>query len=114
MDTVAPQSSGSEPHDGPGAPSGDFEEALRTMVLGLAPRQFAVVQTWEAGDGQRDGCVAAWGVAYEDGHAQLTSPDGSLRFTLGSPEGAVRWFGVQPGVTARIVWLSGPDRVAAA
>ncbi|GAA2452691.1 hypothetical protein [Streptomyces macrosporus] len=114
MDTVSTPNSGPEPHDGPGTPTGDFEEALRAMVLDLAPRQFAVVQTWEAGDGQRDGCVVAWGVVYEDGHAQVTSPDGSLRFALGSPEGAVRWFGVQEGVTARIVWLSGPDRVVAA
>ncbi|PJE96773.1 hypothetical protein CUT44_16960 [Streptomyces carminius] len=87
---------------------------MRAMVLDLAPRQFAVVQTWEVGDGEQDGCVAAWGVAYEDGSAEVVSTDGVRRFGLASPERAVRWFGVKKeGVAARLVWLAAPDRTTA-
>ncbi len=115
MNTVSAQNSGPEPHGEPEAARfAGFEERLRALVVDLAPRQFAVVQVWDAGEGEPDGCVAAWGVVYEDGRTQVSSADGASRFVLGSPERAAWWFGRAEGVTARIVWLAGPDRVVTA
>ncbi|MEE1939361.1 hypothetical protein V1L54_08025 [Streptomyces sp. TRM 70361] len=115
LDAADPGLSGAVPHGGPAPLPGDFDEELRAVVLDLAPRQFAVVQTWEVGDGERDGRVVAWGVAYGDGSAEVVSTDGVRRFSLAAPERAVRWFGVKKeGVTARLVWLAAPDRTTAA
>ncbi|MFP8942967.1 hypothetical protein ACLIYM_16240 [Streptomyces fenghuangensis] len=115
MSTVSPQNGGPGPHGNPkAAGSGSFEEGLRAMVVDLAPRQFAVVQVWDAGDGELDGCVAAWGTVYEDGRTQVSGADGASRLVLGSPERAVWWFGREAGVTARFVWLAAPERAAAA
>ncbi|MFP8886006.1 hypothetical protein [Streptomyces mangrovi] len=115
MNTVSPQNGGPGPHGNPGAAgSGRFEEELRAMVVDLAPRQFAVVQVWDAGDGELDGCVAAWGTVYEDRCTQVSAADGASRLVLSSPERAVWWFGREAGVTARLVWLAAPERTAAA
>ncbi|MET9296851.1 hypothetical protein [Streptomyces sp. NPDC003077] len=57
-------------------------------------------------NGVADGEVAAWGMAYEDGGADVVGVGGRRRFSLGSAERAVWWFGQEPGVTARLVWFA--------
>lgn len=76
------------------------------LALDFAPQLFAVAQVSAPGTDEADGRVAAWGMAYEDGHAQVVSVEGGLRMRLRSPEGAVRWFARPEGVAARLVWLS--------
>jgi hypothetical protein len=73
------------------------------MVVEGAPKLFAVVH--ELGE-RVDGWVAAWGMAQDDG-VDVVPVDGRVRMALASPERAVRLFGGQQGVTARLVWV--PD-----
>lgn len=103
MATVSPQNSASEPFD--------FDGEVRSLVLDTAPRLFAVVQEFALDDGWRDAEVAAWGMAYQDGHADVTSVDGRRRFSLPSADRAMRHFALLEGVTARLVWLT-PSRAA--
>ncbi|MGR3934902.1 hypothetical protein [Streptomyces sp. BRA346] len=103
MATVSPQNPHSEPFD--------FDGEVRSLVLDTAPRLFAVVQEFALDGGWRDAEVAAWGIAYEDGHADVTSVDGRRRFSLPSPDRAMRHFARWEGVTARLVWLT-PSRAA--
>ena len=88
--------------------STDFRQELCDLVLDTAPRFFAVVQEWEEETGDLNGWVVAWGMAHEDGPADVLSVDGALRMRLGSPERALRLFSREAGVTARIVWLAAP------
>ncbi|MFI0774744.1 hypothetical protein [Streptomyces sp. NPDC021212] len=103
MATVSPQNPASE--------SFDFYQEVRELVLDTAPRLFAVVQEYVLDDGWRDAEVAAWGMAYQDGHADVTSVDGRRRFSLPSADRAIRHFALLEGVTARLVWLT-PSRAA--
>ena len=99
-----------------------FDKELCDLVLAIAPRVFAVVQEREVRPGLRDGCVAAWGMAFEEGPVHVTTADGAGQMVLNTPEGALRWFtgrGGEQGVTARLVWLNRPggatpDRAEAA
>ncbi|WPB90218.1 hypothetical protein [Streptomyces malaysiensis] len=86
-----------------------FDKELCELVLALAPRLFAVVQECEVRPGLKDGCVAAWGMAFGEGPVHVTTADGAGQMVLNSPERALRWFtrdGGENGVTARLVWLS--------
>jgi len=103
MVTVSPDQTAPEPFD--------FDQEVCALVLDTAPRLFAVVQEFALDDGWRDAEVAAWGMAYEDGRADVTSVDGRRRFSLPSPARATRHFALLEGVTARLVWLT-PSRAA--
>ncbi|MBO3679826.1 hypothetical protein [Streptomyces sp. NEAU-YJ-81] len=86
-----------------------FDKELCDLVLAIAPRIFAVVQEHEVRPGLKDGCVAAWGLAFDEGPVHVTTADGTGQMVLNSPERALRWFtrgGDEGGVTARLVWLS--------
>ncbi|WP_432047485.1 hypothetical protein [Streptomyces asiaticus] len=86
-----------------------FDKELRDLVLAVAPRIFAVVEECEVRPGLKDGCVAAWGVAFHGGPVHVITADGTGQMVLKSPERALRWFtrgGGEDGVTARLVWLS--------
>jgi len=88
-----------------------FDKELCDLVLAIAPRVFAVVQQREVRPGLKDGCVAAWGMAFEEGPVHVTTADGTGQMVLTSPERALRWFaggGGGQGVTARLVWLDRP------
>ncbi|MEU1805478.1 hypothetical protein [Streptomyces sp. NPDC019937] len=104
MGTVSPDHTAPEPFD--------FDQEVRSLVLDTAPRLFAVVQEFALDDGWRDAEVAAWGVAYQDGHADVTSVDARRRFSLPSPDRAIRHFALLDGVIARLVWLAPPRAVA--
>ncbi|MEU5023923.1 hypothetical protein [Streptomyces milbemycinicus] len=85
-----------------------FDKELCDLVVAVAPRIFAVVQEYEVGPGVKDGCVAAWGMAFDDGPVRVTTVDGDRQFVLNTPERALRWFagrGGEDAVSARLVWL---------
>ncbi|MEU0808242.1 hypothetical protein [Streptomyces sp. NPDC005970] len=85
-----------------------FDKELYDLVVAVAPRIFAVVQESEVDPGVRDGCVAAWGMAFDDGPVRVTTVDGTRQFVLNTPERALRWFtgrGGEEAVSARLVWL---------
>ncbi|MBP8537032.1 hypothetical protein [Streptomyces sp. MK37H] len=89
-------------------PSELFDKELCDLVLAIAPRIFAVIQECEVRPGLKDGCVAAWGIAFAEGPVHVTTADGIGQMVLNSPERALRWFtrgGGEDGVTARLVWL---------
>ncbi|MET9177282.1 hypothetical protein ABZX88_03520 [Kitasatospora aureofaciens] len=81
-------------------------------MLDTAPRLFAVVQVCGDGGADSDGWVVAWGLVDNDGPTHVVGIDGRARLTLASPERAVRHFGRQPGITARLVWLAHPGAAA--
>ncbi|MER7788244.1 hypothetical protein [Streptomyces sp. NPDC097640] len=87
-----------------------FDKELCELVVAVAPRIFAVVQEYEVDPGVKDGCVAAWGLAFDDGPVRVTTIDGTRQFVLNTPERALRWFagrgrGGEEEVSARLVWL---------
>ncbi|KJY29288.1 hypothetical protein [Streptomyces sp. NRRL S-495] len=89
-----------------------FDEELCGLVLDTAPRQFAVVQVYDAGGQDADGWVAAWGFADDNGVTHLLVVDGRTRMTLASPERALCLFAGRPGLSARLVWLARPGAAA--
>lgn len=89
-----------------------FDKELCDLVVAVAPRIFAVVQEYEVDPGVKDGCVAAWGMAFDDGPVRVTTIDGTRQFVLSTPERALRWFtgrGGEDEVSARLVWLGQAD-----
>ncbi|MDB1087978.1 hypothetical protein PJ985_10410 [Streptomyces sp. ACA25] len=97
MTTVSPQNHTPVP---PG-----FDREVRELVVETAPRVFAVVLEAVDGDGEWDACVAAWGMAYPDGHVHLVGEDGLLVLRLESVERAVVWATrLGAGSSARVVW----------
>ncbi|MER7581493.1 hypothetical protein [Kitasatospora sp. NPDC097691] len=85
-----------------------FDQELCGLVLDTAPRMFAVVQVCGNGGEDSDGWVVAWGFVDSDGPTHVLGVDGRLLLALASPERAVRHFGRQPGITARLIWLAQP------
>jgi hypothetical protein len=80
----------------------EFVELMMEMVAEEAPRLFALVQ--ELGE-RADGRIAAWGLAFEDGPAEVVGVVPGTRMTLRSPESAVRRFSAGEHVRARLVWV---------
>ncbi|MER6053300.1 hypothetical protein ACH4VR_09570 [Streptomyces sp. NPDC020883] len=103
MHTVASQGNDPE-HTGNSHPVGTLHPELAAMANELAPRLFAVAQQYPVGDGEFDGHIAAWGLAYEDGRAQVISASGRAHYSLGSAESAVRWFGRPADTQAWLIW----------
>ncbi|WP_051765147.1 hypothetical protein [Streptomyces sp. NRRL F-5135] len=91
-----------------------YEREVRELVRDTAPRLFAVVVEYRAGTADADAVVAAWGIAHEDGKAEVSGAevgDGGCgrRWSLASAEGALRHFGRAEGCSARLVWLMAAD-----
>jgi hypothetical protein len=81
-----------------------FAAFLAEMVVGEAPRLFAVVQVY----GERvDVRTAGWGMAFDD-HAEVVSVDHKSRMSLHAPEDALRLFTFGSHIRARLVWFN-PD-----
>jgi hypothetical protein len=79
----------------------DYEAAVRELVNEFAPRRFAIFQDL----GKRfDGRVAAWGITFDE-RIEIVDAQSSCRMSLASPETALRRYGRQPGVTARVIWI---------
>ncbi|MFI0821713.1 hypothetical protein ACH4TX_39785 [Streptomyces sp. NPDC021098] len=92
-----------------------FDKELCDLVIDFAPRLFAVVQEYDVEPGLRDGVIAAWGLAFDDGAVRVASVDGTRQLVLNSPERAIRYFGPRPDGSlqaARLVWLA-PSKAAA-
>lgn len=80
----------------------ELSDALRKLAAEYAPAFFAVAQVY--GD-NADGRIAAWGMAFDD-HVEVVSVDTGTNGRLRSVEGALRWFGSMPDISARIVWMA--------
>lgn len=97
MVTVPPQPSLPDPPDG-------FADEIRALVEATAPRLFAVVERFYTSDGAHDARVAAWGLAHEDGSAQVTAVDGGFRMSLRTPDRAAHMISLRPGSVGCLVW----------
>ncbi|MFJ3712534.1 hypothetical protein OG709_13370 [Streptomyces sp. NBC_01267] len=99
MATVSPEQPASARPDG-------FDQEVRDLVEATAPRLFAVVEEFRAGDGDADldAHVLAWGLAHPDGSADVSAVSGGSRMVLRSPERAVMWFSRLAGGGVRLVW----------
>ncbi|MER5850645.1 hypothetical protein ABT126_27380 [Streptomyces sp. NPDC002012] len=97
MTTVSPQSSNP-------APSDSFADEIRALVEATAPRLFAVVEQFRTDCGEPDARVAAWGLAHDDGSAQVTAVDGGFRMSLRTPERAAQLISLRPGSVGCLVW----------
>ncbi|MFE3737700.1 hypothetical protein [Streptomyces sp. NPDC059134] len=87
----------------------EFIALTEELVADTAPRLFAVVQSYEPGDGgpeEADARVAAWGMAF-DGHAEIVSVCGGTRMSVASLDRAVGRFGHGVDISARVVWVPG-------
>ncbi|MFE4828886.1 hypothetical protein [Streptomyces sp. NPDC056672] len=98
--TVSPQDSALETFD--------FERELYELVRDTAPRLFAVVVEYCAGTADADARVVAWGLAYEDGKAEVTQIESGRRWQLTAPDHAVRYFPRSKECSPRLVWLAPP------
>ncbi|MEV5597690.1 hypothetical protein [Streptomyces sp. NPDC052496] len=96
MTTVSP------PPPLPGPPDG-FGREVQELVDATAPRLFAVVEEYAVG-GFRDARVAAWGLAYEDGRADVAGVDCGFRMSVTAPERAARFVSMRPGSLGSVVW----------
>ncbi|WP_149825346.1 hypothetical protein [Streptomyces tailanensis] len=92
----------------PGLPTPDrpdaFTAEIHDLVNATAPRLFAVVEEYLTEDGDRDAHVAAWGLAHDDGSAQVTALDGGFRMSLRNPERAAQLISMRPGSVGSLVW----------
>ncbi|MEF3116492.1 hypothetical protein [Streptomyces chrestomyceticus] len=96
MTTVSP------PPPLPDPPNG-FAQEVQELVDATAPRLFAVVEEFGI-CGLRDARVAAWGLAYEDGRADVAAVDSGFRMSVAAPERAARFVSMRPGSLGSVVW----------
>lgn len=77
-------------------------------VVAEAPRLFAIVQ-----EDAEDRWVAAWGLDFGDGTAEVTGPEGGpgLRISTTSAERALWYFAIDRTARARLVWVQGEEVV---
>ncbi|MDV9169467.1 hypothetical protein R6V09_04865 [Streptomyces sp. W16] len=85
-------------------PPHSFCDEIHALVNATAPRLFAVVEEYATEDGDRDARVAAWGLAHEDGSAQVAAWDGGFRMSLRNPERAAQLISMRPGSVGSLVW----------
>jgi hypothetical protein len=83
---------------------GDFRREVHDLVNATAPRLFAVVEEYATEGGDRDARVAAWGLAHDDGRAQVAAVDGGFRMSLRNPERAAQLISMRPGSVGSLVW----------
>ena len=96
----------------PSDPPNRFADEIRALVEATAPRLFAVVEQFETDGGDLDARVAAWGLAHDDGSAQVTAVDGGFRMSLRTPDRAAHLISLRPGSVGCLVWPgSTPSRV---
>ncbi|MDX3634918.1 hypothetical protein PV728_32595 [Streptomyces europaeiscabiei] len=92
----------------PGLPKPDrldaFTAEIHDLVNATAPRLFAVVEEYATEDGDREARVAAWGLAHDDGRAQVAAVDGGFRMSLRNPERAAQFISMRPGSVGSLVW----------
>ncbi|MEO3976243.1 hypothetical protein [Streptomyces sp. CAU 1734] len=103
MTTVSPQTPAPEPH---------FDHEAHGLAPDAAPRLFAVIEEYGAGTREENAWVLGWGMAHEDGPAEVIRAGGSERWRMSSVEQAVARFGRRAeGCSLRLVWLgrSGVD-----
>ncbi|MFI1729906.1 hypothetical protein ACH40E_11850 [Streptomyces acidicola] len=81
-----------------------FTAEIHALVNATAPRIFAVVEEYATEDGDRDARVAAWGLAHDDGSAQVAALDGGFRMSLRNPERAAQLISMRPGSVGSLVW----------
>ncbi|MFH8408219.1 hypothetical protein ACH4FX_25985 [Streptomyces sp. NPDC018019] len=96
MTTVSPPPPLPDPPDG-------FAREIQELVDATAPRVFAVVEEYAVG-GLRDAQVAAWGLAYEDGSADVAAVGGGFRMSVTAPDRAARFVSLRPGSLGSVVW----------
>jgi hypothetical protein len=87
-------------------PQRSFTANLHALVTATAPRLFAVVEEYVTEGDEVDARVAGWGLAFEDGSAQVTAADGGFRLSLRTPERAAQFISLRPGSVGSLVWLS--------
>ncbi|WP_228447355.1 hypothetical protein [Streptomyces paludis] len=106
--TVSPQDSALN--------SFDFERELFELVHDTAPRLFAVVVEYRDGEGEfdKDAAIVAWGLAHEDGVADVTRVGGGGPLRLAAAENVGRYFGRADGESSRVVWLTPEVKAPAA
>jgi hypothetical protein len=63
-----------------------------------------VVDQFETDDGDLDARVAAWGLAHDDGSAQITAVDGGFRMSLRTPDRAAQLISLRPKSVGCLVW----------
>lgn len=100
MTTVSPQ--------GPTPKPFDFRQEVRELVRDTAPRLFAVVDEYRPDSDDADAVVVAWGMAFENGRAEIAPSSGGRRWSLVSPDHAVRFFGRSRDRIPRLVWVNQP------
>ncbi|MFD0199710.1 MULTISPECIES: hypothetical protein [Saccharothrix] len=73
-------------------------------LIAEAPRLFAIVQ-----ENAEGGWVAAWGLRFGSGSAEVTGPEGGsgLRISTTSAERALWYFAIDKSARARLVWVEG-------
>ncbi|KPI03719.1 hypothetical protein OK074_4886 [Actinobacteria bacterium OK074] len=98
MTTVSP------PPQDPAHLEPTFDQEILDLVTATAPRLFAVVEQFTADDGEPDARVAAWGLAHDDGSAQVASVGGGFRMSLRTPERAAQLVSRRSGSTGSLVW----------
>ncbi|MFD7290903.1 hypothetical protein [Streptomyces sp. NPDC059863] len=104
MPTVSPQDPALEPFD-----CDQFEREVYELVRDTAPRLFAVVVEYRAGTKDADAVVVAWGLADENGEAEVIQMGSGCRLRLAAPEHIARYFGRAEDCSPRLVWLAPPD-----
>ncbi|MEW2487862.1 hypothetical protein [Streptomyces sp. NPDC048411] len=92
------------PPSSPAGPPDRFAHEIRALVEATAPRLFAVVEQFETDSGEPDARVAAWGLAHDDGSAQVTAVDGGFRMSLRTPDRAAQLISLRPGSNGCLVW----------
>ncbi|MFF1650027.1 hypothetical protein [Streptomyces sp. NPDC058240] len=88
-----------------------FVDEIRALVEATAPRLFAVVEQFETDSGEPDARVAAWGLAHDDGSAQVTAVDGGFRMSLRTPDRATQLISLRPGSIGCLVWPEPTSRI---
>ncbi|MGW1847446.1 hypothetical protein [Streptomyces sp. NPDC001966] len=96
----------------PTDPPDRFTHEIRALVEATAPRLFAVVEQFETDGGEPDARVAAWGLAHDDGSAQVTAVDGGFRMSLRTPDRATQLISLRPGSSGYLVWPEPTSRIA--
>ncbi|GAA1915310.1 hypothetical protein GCM10009716_25850 [Streptomyces sodiiphilus] len=112
MTTVFPRNPDPGPAGAPATRPEGFDEEVCELVLDTAPQLFAVVEEFATVDGDLDACVAAWGLAHEDGTAHVTRWDGRSHMIVNSPRRAAEVLAARSGSRAYLVWVPpepGPD-----
>jgi hypothetical protein len=84
---------------------GPVGDTARALVAATAPRLFAVVEEFEGDAGDVDARVAARGLAYADGSAQVAPTGTGFRMSLRSPERALNMLPTRSDGAGSLAWV---------